>query len=241
MEAIFAAADHHHHQSISPYKQQIKNPSKRNNNISRGFISRSAENSPPPINNSIYGGVLFSAPPSLSNFSPYYPLGLYPNPQQNFHHKQPPLLPLPISRSHSSLPSPTRNVSYSPNRKTNRPKYQSLPLNKPKQPPMITELKRDLKPSTNKISSTTVPLGPNPNMLSKNVSKGVDINNNLGVRDWDQFTGSSVYTISPPPSSLPMPKFSVRPKTLSCTAEAAATDAGATDNLRRLLRLRSIN
>ncbi|XP_060199851.1 uncharacterized protein LOC132628134 [Lycium barbarum] len=44
-------------------------------------------------------------------------------------------------------------------------------------------------------------------------------------------------TISPPPSSLPLPTFSLRPK-LSCNAEASAgVDAGATDNLRRLLRL----
>ncbi|KAF3622166.1 hypothetical protein FXO38_31428 [Capsicum annuum] len=53
-------------------------------------------------------------------------------------------------------------------------------------------------------------------------------------------TNSSVMftTVSPPPSSLPLPTFSLRPK-LSCNAEASAgVDAGATDNLRRLLRLR---
>ncbi|CAN4094006.1 unnamed protein product [Withania somnifera] len=45
-------------------------------------------------------------------------------------------------------------------------------------------------------------------------------------------------TVSPPPSSLPLPTFSLKPK-LSCNAEASAgVDAGATDNLRRLLRLR---
>ncbi|KAG5613507.1 hypothetical protein H5410_024788 [Solanum commersonii] len=46
-------------------------------------------------------------------------------------------------------------------------------------------------------------------------------------------------TISPPPSSLPLPTFSLRPKQLSCNAEVATgVDTGATDNLRRLLRLR---
>ncbi|XP_051139553.1 uncharacterized protein LOC127257215 [Andrographis paniculata] len=55
----------------------------------------------------------------------------------------------------------------------------------------------------------------------------------------DMFSGSVAFTISPPPSSLPLPTFSLRPK-LGCKAQAAAAgiDAGATDNLRRLLRLR---
>lgn len=58
------------------------------------------------------------------------------------------------------------------------------------------------------------------------------------VEQLDIFSGSAVFTISPPPSSLPLPSFSMRPK-LSCKAEAAAgVDAGATDDLRRLLRLR---
>jgi hypothetical protein len=46
-----------------------------------------------------------------------------------------------------------------------------------------------------------------------------------------------VFTLSPHPSSLPLPKFSMKPKR-SCTAEASGVDAGATDNLRRLLRIR---
>ncbi|GFP95244.1 hypothetical protein PHJA_001668800 [Phtheirospermum japonicum] len=52
----------------------------------------------------------------------------------------------------------------------------------------------------------------------------------------DLFSGPATFTISPPPSSLPLPTFSLRPK-LSCRA-AAGIDAGATDDLRRLLRLR---
>lgn len=58
------------------------------------------------------------------------------------------------------------------------------------------------------------------------------------VEQLDIFSGSAVFTVSPPPSSLPLPTFSMRPK-LSCMAEVAAgVDAGATDDLRRLLRLR---
>ncbi|GMN24256.1 hypothetical protein TIFTF001_000500 [Ficus carica] len=44
---------------------------------------------------------------------------------------------------------------------------------------------------------------------------------------------------SPPPSSLRLPRFSIlRPSNLSFKAKAAGIDAGATDNLRRLRRLR---
>ncbi|GFP86350.1 hypothetical protein PHJA_000778800 [Phtheirospermum japonicum] len=52
----------------------------------------------------------------------------------------------------------------------------------------------------------------------------------------DLFSGPTTFTISPPPSSMPLPTFSLRPK-LSCRA-AVGIDAGATDDLWRLLRLR---
>ncbi|KAK7409909.1 hypothetical protein VNO78_00303 [Psophocarpus tetragonolobus] len=44
----------------------------------------------------------------------------------------------------------------------------------------------------------------------------------------------SLFNLAPPPSSLPLPNFSLRSK-LACNA--AAVDHGATNNLRRLLRL----
>lgn len=50
------------------------------------------------------------------------------------------------------------------------------------------------------------------------------------------FYGSTVSTISPPPSSLPLPSFSMRPK-LRCNEKVADFDSGATNDLRRLLRL----
>ncbi|PSS19855.1 Protein cramped-like [Actinidia chinensis var. chinensis] len=56
------------------------------------------------------------------------------------------------------------------------------------------------------------------------------------VMDLELFSGSVTFTLSPPPSSLPLPNFSLRPK-LRCNAEAGGIDAGATDNLRRLLRI----
>lgn len=41
-------------------------------------------------------------------------------------------------------------------------------------------------------------------------------------------------TISPPPSSLPLPTFCLRPKPIGCNA---GIDTGATDDIRRLLHL----
>ncbi|KAL7137821.1 hypothetical protein ABFS83_10G119200 [Erythranthe nasuta] len=54
---------------------------------------------------------------------------------------------------------------------------------------------------------------------------------------FDMFSGAAAFAISPPPSSLLLPTFSVRPKALisCCKAEAAAgIDTGATDNHRRM-------
>ncbi|EEF52747.1 uncharacterized protein LOC8274687 [Ricinus communis] len=245
MEAIFAPSDH---QTISPYKKQIKNQSKRNNSSSsRGLISRPIENLAPSNNNNIIhgGGLFFPPPPRALSFSYPPAVGLYPIQQRQG--QQPPLLPLPVSTIRS-LNSRTRDLSCPPTttRKTNRTRDHSLTPKKSKQPiPRNEEPKQNSKPL---IIASTVPSGPEPNDLPKDVSKvlssssssfitGNNNNNNThGTKDLESLTGS-VFTLSPPPSSLPLPKFSVRPK-LSCTAEAAGIDAGATDNLRRLLRLR---
>ncbi|KAG6585532.1 hypothetical protein SDJN03_18265, partial [Cucurbita argyrosperma subsp. sororia] len=59
----------------------------------------------------------------------------------------------------------------------------------------------------------------------------------LGVAAEIEFSGSA-FNVSPPPSSVPLPNFPLMRK-LNCNVQAAAgIDAGATDNLRRLLRLR---
>ncbi|KAJ1387628.1 Proline-rich nuclear receptor coactivator motif [Sesbania bispinosa] len=83
--------------------------------------------------------------------------------------------------------------------------------------------------------------GPDPKDLPKHLpvvlTSKVVLPGTVGNME-DMFSGS-VFNLAPPPSSLPLPKFSLRSK-LSCNAEAAAgsVDAGATNNLRRLLRLR---
>ena len=73
--------------------------------------------------------------------------------------------------------------------------------------------------------------GPDPKDLPKVVL-------GMGNNHHDVVSGA-VFNLAPPPSSLPLPKFSLRSK-LGCNAETAAggVDDGATNNLRRLLRLR---
>ncbi|KAJ6708712.1 SPLICING FACTOR PROLINE- AND GLUTAMINE-RICH-LIKE [Salix koriyanagi] len=218
MEAFFAPSTADHHQSISPYKQMKNpNPTKKINHTSRGFISRSAENLPPMNynSNSIHGG-LFFAPPRT------------PQPR------------------HNSLPSLSRGLSCPPTatRKTNRPRDQSFTPKKSKQPNIKKE---EPKKKESFIIESTVPLGPDPKDLPKYVSKvlssSVTVSGNdvitkpVLTKDFDPKFPDSVFTPSPHPSSLPLPKFSMKPKR-GCTAEAAGVDTGATDNLRRILRLR---
>lgn len=114
-------------------------------------------------------------------------------------------------------------------------------------PPVTTE-KKEAPPAEKCSSESSINeiMGPDPKDLPKDVISRVfssSINNSGDIVSLpvDKFSGSVVFTPSPPPSSLPLPTFSLRPK-LSCSAQAAAAgsgvDAGATDSLRRLLRLR---
>ncbi|KAJ0086196.1 hypothetical protein Patl1_09517 [Pistacia atlantica] len=222
MESIFSQSSTDH-QSLFPYNKQMKNPRKN----TRSFNSKPGEN--------MHRGLLL-APPLLSySYPPSHSL-------HNYQHQQPPpLLPLPI-------PNNSRNLSCPPtNKKSNRTRDQSLTPKKSKQPttkrpqqePKTDFLKPAKEPIAESLIFTSVdPLGPDPSDLPKNVSKvlcaGIDA---VSGFEFEKFSGSG-FTISPPPSSLPLPKFSLRPKLISCNAEAAGIDAGATDNLRRLLRLR---
>ncbi|KAF1885380.1 hypothetical protein Lal_00029269 [Lupinus albus] len=56
-------------------------------------------------------------------------------------------------------------------------------------------------------------------------------------KNMDLFSEDLVFNMSPPPSSLPLPKFSVKSKFSSNKDTSTGVDTGATDNLRRLLRL----
>ncbi|KAE8057272.1 hypothetical protein FH972_013976 [Carpinus fangiana] len=218
-------------QSVSPHKQ-IKTPRKS----ARAFISKPFENLSPT---NIHGGLLLHhhPPPPLSGSI------FFSHPSQQ-HHQQPPLLPLPTPIAHQySLPSRTRK----PN---NKRREQSLTPKKSKPTKREDPNKQDLAPSTRRavsecvIVASTKRLGPDPNDLPKDVSRvfsstaAVDksFGKVVAIEELEMFSGT-VFSLAPPPSSLPLPKFSLRPK-LRCNAEAAGIDAGATDNLRRMLRLR---
>lgn len=219
MEAVLVPSSPE--QSISPYRQ-IRNPSRRNNRL-----SKSSENLSPSKN--VQGGLLLAPPPLSSSFKSSALL-LYHHHQQ----QKPPLLPLPAPKTYTSLPSRTRPIN-----KKNNTRDQSLTPKKTK--PSSGSPKKEETRSTAKsdgmvMAASTNRLGPDPKDLPKEAISRILTSGNIVIEDTDKFSGS-VFTLSPPPSSLPLPKFSLRPK-LSCNAEAAGIDAGATDNLRRLLRLR---
>jgi len=150
------------------------------------------------------------------------------NPSQSFdtlnlpHQKQPPLLPLPHVSAilHHNKPLLPRNLN-----------TQSSSLTPKKSKPRKGEesKKRSGTQSTTDFLMDN-PWGPDPKNLPVVI----------GIGNMDVFS-ESVFNLAPPPSSLPLPKFSLRSK-LSCNTEAAAAggfvDDGATNNLRRLLRLR---
>lgn len=238
MEAIFVPASPD--QSLYP-NTQIRNPRKTN----RPLISRPSEN--------ISGGVLHAPPPSLAlSFPPSAapPLNaLHRHHHHNRHQTQESLLPLPLSNPYQKIPPRRRGLSCTPpSKKINRSRSQSLTPDKSK--PSTTTRRSDLKSIATEAANfvtecsaveTIERLGPDPNDLPKNVSgvlSSLPLGNNVGnVEGFEMFSGSAS-VLSPPPSSLPLPKFSARPKLTRCKVEAAGIDAGATDNLRRLLRLR---
>ncbi|XP_062164482.1 uncharacterized protein LOC133871122 [Alnus glutinosa] len=219
-------------QSVSPYKK-IKSPRKG----ARAFISKPSENLSPT--NILRGGLLLHRhpPPPLSSS---YPPSAFSHPFQQ-HQQQPPLLPLPTTITHQySLPSRTRK----PN---NKRRDQSLTPKKSKPTKREDPNKQDSASTRRAVSeclivASTKPLGPDPSDLPKDVSRvfsstaaGVKSFGKVTIEELEMFSGT-VFSLAPPPSSLPLPKFSLRPK-LCCNAEAAGIDAGATDNLRRMLRL----
>lgn len=160
---------------------------------------------------------------------------------------QPPLLSLPAA--HPSGAAFTRGLSCPlTNRKAgNDNRTRDLPLT-PKRPNSSTNPRKEnkispRKPSVCVIISSTTPSGDLPKTVTEAspfVSPGnifPDYYKNDETNISDKFSGSVVFAISPPPSSLPLPRFSLRPK-LCCKVEAAGIDNGATDDIRRLLRLR---
>ncbi|KAL9244039.1 hypothetical protein vseg_017855 [Gypsophila vaccaria] len=200
----------------------------------------------------MHGGFFFNnthhAPPyhhhHVSNSLPPMPLAHHPN-----HHQPPPIHPLPaVSRpAFRSLPPHPPLVS------------KKTPI-KPKNPPKKENKKGTDKKNNNSnsaqfssaktektkviITGPTKECGPDPGALAKDLTRMLlaDLD---ATAEMDRFSGS-IFSLAPPPSSLPLPKFSLRqpPRCkLSCKAEAAAdvaevADGGASDNICKLLKLR---
>ncbi|CAA0224017.1 unnamed protein product [Arabidopsis thaliana] len=139
----------------------------------------------------------------------------YPPPHS---YSQPPLLPLPRVNS-STVPLQRVNSS--------RPRVNNnSSLNRVDQTKAISEThmkKAEFIESARLTRTGSVPIQANQ------------------LRDFpegfDGYPGPAIMLLSPPPSSLPMPRFSIKPK-LRCNVEAAGKSDVATNNIRRVLQLR---
>nr|GEY19351.1 hypothetical protein [Tanacetum cinerariifolium] len=213
--------------SYSPgdYKHRIGNPNRISGSYNRNLYSYASDNvllASFLASNHLSGGGLLSPPPA------------------SLYHSYPPLLPLPLinhqnmilSRTNSNFNNNTNNnISLSATRINknknvkNRGRDHSVTPKKSKNP------KKDLKKEE-----------PEPKYVAKDVVTRVSNESNNDFCDdvvpVDKFSGSIVFTPSPPPSSLPLPTFLLRPK-VSCHAKVAAHgfDTRATDGLQRLLRI----
>ncbi|KAK4434636.1 hypothetical protein Salat_0626400 [Sesamum alatum] len=176
-------------------------------------------------------------PPFISrSFEPsnIHSMGLLRAPPSFLYH--PPLLPPPAAhrrRSNSSRgPScPPLNRNSDHRTTTSKPKKSKSPTKSPK---------IAVKKSPGRSSDAGMILDTDRKGLWKNDGE-VFSSDSMGIMSTElslERLGCGVFIISPPPSSLPLPTFSLRPK-LSCDTKAAGMGNGATDNLRRLLRLQS--
>lgn len=164
---------------------------------------------------------------------------------------QPPLLPLPLSKPHQynrrKINMTTQQLlsvrkSSVSNGGRDKFKHQSMQsvscnsMNGNRLGPDPMDVPKFLFSSSSGINKSVKPLNQTYPVYPVLRTGSDDTNKDDQVT---KFSGSVVSTVlSPPPSSLPLPTFSLRPK-LSCNAEAAAgIDAGATDSLRRILRIR---
>lgn len=214
--------------------------------VSRNFVRKPSENFAPVNNNNIHGGLLFAPPPPSIYFSYPPPASLMNQNHQQINHRlsgqqQPPLLPLPNSPPlHRSLPARIKPITSSPPiRKTNRSNNQSLAPKKSKSKPIaskVEEPKKDPKPAETDASANPIDRDLKKDMLNRSPSSLIRSDPDDFMKDLEISPESGIFSLSPPPSSLPLPKFALRRK-LNCKAEAAGNDNGVSDDLRRMLRL----
>ncbi|XP_062101764.1 uncharacterized protein LOC133807443 [Humulus lupulus] len=222
-------------------QMMIRTTPKKNSRVSSGhYYNKPSENIAPATANMYGAGIIQRLPPPLSfSNSSSSSSSLYPNNNPYRHQRQPnpPLLPLPLLPLSSSSPiTRGRSCPRTNTKNTNGvTRNHSLTPKKSKSNPAAKVA--NLMKSESLVIASTNRLGPDPNDLPKALTTRKS--RVCSVEDLDKFSGS-VFSLAPPPSSLPLPRFSLKPKlSTTCNAEAAAgIDAGATDNLRRLLRLR---
>ncbi|KAI4339939.1 hypothetical protein MLD38_024822 [Melastoma candidum] len=169
-----------------------------------------------------------------------------------YHTQQPPpllpLLPLPLSRSYSSN---IKAISYPPpaNSKTTRKPNKSpssssssssssfllasSPLTPKKSSPKPKPHPKKDQKNTPKPTATP---RQDPSELPRDGFKGSLNPGNQAAGS--ELSGPSIFILAPPPSSLPLPSFALRPK-FGCNAEAAASSSGipVKDTLRRIQRI----
>ncbi|XP_020236050.1 uncharacterized protein LOC109815677 [Cajanus cajan] len=139
------------------------------------------------------------------------------------------------------LNPPSRAMSFSYSHPLSPYSYSSSLLVQ-QQPPLLPLPHVSRNPSTNnKTRSRHLSLKATKKSINRDSKELPTLLVGLGNMEDDHVVWGSVFNLAPPPSSLPLPKFTLRSK-LACNAEAAASgggvDDGATNNLRRLLRLR---
>ncbi|QCE16700.1 uncharacterized protein LOC114196004 [Vigna unguiculata] len=190
---------------------RIKTPKKKNGGGNFSSYKRSE-------NFDAYAGLLNPPPSRAMSFSYSQPLSAsslfnhHRHAQPLQQQQQPPLLPLP----HASGGIRSRDKSLTPK----------------KSKPTKREEAKKRSGTQFLIVASQNPWGPDPKDLPRLLP---------GMGNVNDVVSAAVFNLAPPPSSLPLPNFSLRSK-LGCKAEAAAggggVDDGATNNLRRLLRLR---
>ncbi|KAL5995647.1 hypothetical protein ACLOJK_025713 [Asimina triloba] len=221
-------------QSISPHNHRVRN----------GYASVSSLSS-------FHYLEVYSGNPNVSNHPPNKAKdSLFGNPPwvasfSSFPSLQPPLLPLPLARN-PSLPYKTRRLSAP----SANPRKSNTTINKTKDQKSAPKKDSSRSPSKSlRAVSSTARLGPHPSKLPKELppvvlrssSSSSSSSSSLKAQSLDELDdhSGSIFSLAPHPSSLPLPRFSLRPKPTGYNAEAgrSADAAGATDDLRRLLRL----
>ncbi|KAG7029446.1 hypothetical protein SDJN02_07785, partial [Cucurbita argyrosperma subsp. argyrosperma] len=172
----------------------------------------------------VHDGLLNVPPPAVPNYSHRI-------------RQQPPLLPLPRRPFPPTAvgPLPSCRPKGTKSRDQSLTPKKSKPIKRSRGPPALKSTAEFM------IVDSTNRLGPEPSHVPKDLWRVLGLRSSAppregGRRFETEFSGSA-FGVSPPPSCVPLPKFTLR-REVSCNVEAAGVDAGATDNLRRLLRLR---